>query len=223
MCIRDRFSSARVGTITAEVSELTQFALMRSTDTEPPTFSIWVDGIEPQTGSVIPPRPNISIVLQDPNGIDTEFLTLARRKDEGPFELLTDYELRTQGGIQTVPIDYQPVLFPGEYTFNITAQDFNGNAIGGDERIVTYRFFVTEAPDLTPPTIDIRITALGTGSTREPLDEPLIEGTVLTEQPRFKITLADDSALDETAFRLNFGSVYAVSYTHLTLPTILLV
>ncbi len=203
-----KFSSARVGTITAEVSELTQFALMRSTDTEPPTFSIWVDGIEPQTGSVIPPRPNISIVLQDPNGIDTEFLTLARRKDEGPFELLTDYELRTQGGIQTVPIDYQPVLFPGEYTFNITAQDFNGNAIGGDERIVTYRFFVTEAPDLTPPTIDIRITALGTGSTREPLDEPLIEGTVLTEQPRFKITLADDSALDETAFRLNFGSVY---------------
>ena len=203
-----KFSSAQVGTITADVSELTRFALMRNTDTEPPTFSIWVDGLEPQTGSVIPPRPKISIVLQDTNGIDIEFLTIARRKDGAPFELLTDYELRTQGGIQTVPIDYQPVLFPGEYTFNITAQDFNGNAIGGDEGIVTYRFFVTEAPDLTPPTIDIRITTPGTGSTREPLDEPLIDGTELTEQPRFKITLTDDSALDETAFRLNFGSVY---------------
>ena len=30
--------------------------------------------------------------------------------------------------------------------------------------IISYRFFVTEAPDLTPPTIDIQITALGTGS-----------------------------------------------------------
>ncbi len=203
-----KFSSARVGTITAEVSELTQFALMRSTDTEPPAFSIWVDGLQPQTGSVIPPRPNISIVLQDTNGIDTDFLTIARQKDSGPLELITDYELRTQGGFQTVPIDYQPILFPGEYIFNITAQDFNGNAIGGDEGLVVYRFFVTEAPDLTPPTIDIRVTAFGTGSTREPLDEPLIDGTVLTEQPRFKIILTDDNALDETAFRLNLGSVY---------------
>ena len=203
-----KFSSARTGTITAEVNKLTQFALMRSTDTEPPTFSIWVDGIQPQAGSVIPPRPSISIVLQDANGIDTEFLTIARQKDSGPLEPITDYEIRTQGGFQTVPIDYQPILFPGEHTFNITAQDFNGNTIGGDEGTVTYRFFVTEAPDLTPPTIDIRVTALGTGSTREPLDEPLIDGTVLTEQARFKITLTDDSALDETAFHLNFGNVY---------------
>ena len=203
-----KFSTARVGAIVAEINELTQFALMRSTDSEPPAFSIWVDGIQPQTGSVIPPRPKISIVLQDTNGVDTEFLTIARQKDSGPLELITDYELRTQGGNQTVPIDYQPILFPGEYTFNIKAQDFNGNTIGGDEEFVAYRFFVTEAPDLVPPTIDIRVTALGTGSTREPLDEPLIEGTVLTEQPRFKITLTDDSALDETAFLLNFGSVY---------------
>ncbi len=203
-----KFSSARTGTITAEVNELTQFALMRSTDTELPAFSIWVDGIQPQTGSVIPPRPNISIVLQDANGIDTEFLTITKQKDGGPPELITDYELRTQGGFQTVPIDYQPILFPGEHTFNITAQDFNGNTIGGDEGVVTYRFFVTEAPDLTPPTIDIRVTALRPSSTSEPLDEPLIDGTVLTEQSRFKITLTDDSALDETAFHLNFGNVY---------------
>ncbi|MXY28489.1 T9SS type A sorting domain-containing protein, partial [Candidatus Poribacteria bacterium] len=29
-----------------------------------------------------------------------------------------------------------------------------------------------------------------------------------TEQPRFKITLTDDSALDETSFNLGFGSLY---------------
>ena len=122
-------------------------------------------------------------------------------------QLLTN-EIRTQSGFQTVPIDYQPILFPGEHTFTITAQDFNGNTIGGDAGVVTYRFFVTEAPDLTPPTIDIRITTSGTGSTGDSLDEPLIDGTVLTEQSRFTITLTDDSALDETAFLLNFGSVY---------------
>ena len=94
----------------------------------------------PQTGSVIPPRPSLSIVLQDANGIDTEFLTITKQKDGGPLESITDYEIRTQSGFQTVPIDYQPILFPGEHTFTITAQDFNGNTIGGDAGVVTYRF-----------------------------------------------------------------------------------
>ncbi len=200
-----KFSTARVATITTEVTELTRFALMRSTDSEPPTFNFWVDGLQPQTGSVIAPRPAMSILLQDANGIDTEFFAMEQQKDGGPFEAVTDYELRTQGGLQTVPIDYRPILFPGEYTFNIRAQDFNGITIGGDEGIVSYRFFVIEAPDIAPPTIDIQVSARA----NEELDEPLTDGAVLTEQPRFKIILTDDSALDETTFRFNFGSLYA--------------
>ena len=203
-----KFSTARVATITAEVTELTQFALMRSTDTEPPTFNLWVDGLQPQTGSVIPPRPEISIVLQDTNGIDTEFFTFEQQKDNGPFETVTDYELRTRGGIEIVPIDYRPILFPGEYTFNIKAQDFNGNAIGGDDGVISYRFFVVEAPDITPPTIDIQVTTPSTSATNGTFDEPLTDGAVLTEQPHFTINLTDDSALDETSFQFNFGSLY---------------
>ena len=203
-----KFSTARVATITTEVTELTQFALMRSTDTEPPTFNLWVDGLQPQTGSVIPPRPEISIVLQDTNGIDTEFFTFEKRKDDEPFEPITDYELRTQGGIEIVPIDYRPILFPGEYTFNIKAQDFNGNTIGGDDGVVSYRFFVVEAPDITPPTIDIQVTTRGTSTTNEAFDKALTDGLVLTEQPHFTINLTDDSALDETSFQFNFGNLY---------------
>ncbi len=203
-----KFSSAKVGTITAEVSELTQFALMRSTDTEPPTFNMWIDGTQPQAGTVISPRPTISIILADPNGIDLDYFTFEKRKDGGAFEPITDYELRAQEKTQTVPIDYKPILFPGEHVFNMAARDFNGNAIGGDEEIVSYRFFVTEVPDLTPPIIDIQVTALGAGSASESVDESLIDGTVLTEQPRFKITLTDDSALDEDSFRIDFGSLY---------------
>ena len=204
-----KFSSARVATITTEVTKLTRFTLMRSTDTEPPTFNLWVDGLQPQTGSVIAPRPAIAIVLQDTNGIDIEFFAIDQQKDSGPFESITNYELRTQGGIQTVPIDYRPILFPGEYTFNISAQDFNRNAIGGDDGVISYRFFVIEAPDITPPTIDIQVGARG--SANETLEEyPLIDGTVLTEQPRFKIILTDDNALDETTFRFNFGSLHEI-------------
>ena len=203
-----KFSSARVATITAEVDELTRFALMRSTDNEPPTFNLWVDGVQPQTGSVIPPRPAISIVLQDTNGVDVEFFTFDKQKNDGPFEPVTDYELRIQNSIETVPIDYRPILFPGEYTFNIGAQDFNRNTIGGDAGIVTYRFVVIEEPDITPPNIDIQVTGSGTGDANGGLDESLTNGAVLTEQPRFKVVLTDDSALDETTFRFNFGSVY---------------
>ena len=199
-----KFSTARVATITTEVTELTRFALMRSTDSESPTFNFWVDGLQPQTGSVIAPRPAISMLLQDANGIDTEFFAIEQQKDGGPFETVTDYELRTQGGLQTVPIDYRPILFPGEYTFNIRAQDFNGNTIGGDEGMISYRFFVIEAPDIAPPTIDIQVGARA----NEELDEPLTDGAMLTEQPRFKIILTDDSALDATTFRFNFGSLY---------------
>ena len=199
-----KFSSAQVATITAETDELTRFALMRSTDTEPPTFNLWVDGIQPQTGSVIPPRPEISIVLQDANGVDAKFFTFDKRKNDGPFEPITDYELRIQSGIETVPIDYRPILFPGEYTFNIGAQDFNGNTIGGDTGTVSYRFFVIEEPDVTPPTIEIEITDDANGQ----LDASLTNGTVLTEQPKFKIILTDDSALDETTFQFNFGNVF---------------
>ncbi len=203
-----KFSTARVATITTEITELTQFALMRSTDTEPPTFNLWVDDLQPQTGSVISPRPKISIVLQDTNGIDTGFFTFEMRKDDGPFEPVPDYELRLQGGIEIVPIDYRPVLFPGEYTFNIKAQDFNGNTIGGDDGVVSYRFFVTEVPDITPPAIEIRVATVGTGTANETFDEPLTDGAVLREQPHFTITLTDDNALDETTFRFNFGNLY---------------
>ncbi len=203
-----KFSTARVASITTEVTKLTQFALIRSTDTEPPTFNLWVDGLQPQTGSVIPPRPEISIVLQDTNGIDTEFFTFEKQKDDGPFEPVTDYELRMQSGIEIIPIDYRPILFPGEYTFNIKAQDFNGNAIGGDDGVLSYRFFVVEAPDITPPTIDIQVTTHGTGETNGAFEEPLTDGAVLTEQPHFTINLTDDSGLDDSTFRFNFGNLY---------------
>ena len=209
-----KFSSARVGTITAEVTELTPFALMRSEDTKPPEFAIWVDGIQPQTGSVIPPRPKISIVLQDANGIDPAFLSLAKRKDGGPLELLTDYELRAESGnLQTVPIAYQPILFPGEYTFEIRAQDFNANAVGGDAGAIIYRFFVTEEPDITPPLIEMRVNddVLATGGGPQQVSTPgsLQEsGILLSSQPHFEIVLTDDSALDDAGFSLALGSAY---------------
>ena len=216
-----KFSSARVGTITAEVRELTPFALMRSTDTTPPAFQIWVDGIQPQTGSVIPPRPTVSILIEDANGIDLETLTLARRKDDGQFEPIpsgtvargpvprTPYHRRTESGIYSVPLDYKPILFPGEWTFDIRAQDFNGNALGGEDGGITYRFFVTEEPDVTPPDIEIELVQLSTEEGTASGDSVLFtDGAVLTEQPRFDIKLTDDGAIDDTTFSIALSEAY---------------
>ena len=216
-----KFSSARVGTITAEVTELTHFALMRSTDTTPPSFQIWVDGIQPQTGSVIPPRPTISMLIEDANGIDLETLTLARRKDDGAFEPIpsgtvargpvprTPYHRRAESGIYSVPLDYKPLLFPGEWTFEIRAQDFNGHPLGGEADGLTYRFFVTEEPDITPPDIEIELVRLSTEEGTESGDSVLFtDGAVLTEQPRFDIKLSDDGAIDDTTFSLALSEAY---------------
>ncbi len=215
-----KFSSARVGTITAEVTELTPFTLMHTTDNEPPSFQIWVDGIQPQTGSVIPPRPTFSILFEDENGIDIDTLSFAKRKDGGPTQKLTEggpdgYQRRTESGIYTLPIDYQPILFPGEHTFEFQVQDFNANPIGGEDRNITYRFFVTEEPDITPPEILVRVlandspTAGGSATHRsETTDIEITDGIILTQQPQFEITLTDDGALDNTSFNLALNQTY---------------
>ena len=69
-------------------------------------------------------------------------------------------------------------------------------------------FLSSKNPISRPPTIEIQVTTSGTGAANQALDEPLTDGAVLTEQPHFTITLTDDSALDETAFQFNFGSLY---------------
>ena len=204
-----KFSTANVGTISADVTELTPLTLISSDDTEAPTFKIWVDGIEPQDGSVIPPRPLISMLLQDANGIDLDTLSIRRGDNGKPLVPVTDYIRRNKSelpaqileDVNTVPIDYKPILFPGEYAFEIEVRDFDGNAIGGKAKHIQTRFFVIQNPDVISPIIDIFVndTKIEAGAADI--------ATHITKQPRCDVRVSDDIALDDTLLNIRFNRV----------------
>ena len=189
-----KFSKTTVGIVSAKTSELSTFALMQSSDQEPPKIQLWVDGEIPRAASVIPPRPQISLLLTDENGVDLDSFSLAVSKDGRAFETIKDLEIGG-GQVTSVSIRYKPTLFIGRYRFRIRASDLTGNMLGGEDGFRDFTFSVVEQPDLEPPTIEIRVN-----------DEVLMDGTVIREQPKFEISIADEDRIDPTTIQFAFGS-----------------
>lgn len=206
-----KFSSAQVGTITAQATELTPFTLISSDDVQPPTFNLWVDGVQPQTGSVIAPRPHISILLEDADGVNLDTLVIRRGDNGKPLEPISDYTFRNSKNVNTVPIDYKPILFPGEYAFEIEARDFNGNAIGGEAEKIQTRFVVIEMPDIDPPIIEILVNdevLVGQVSDANSLGElKNIGKNLITRQPHCEIRVTDETALDVALLNITFNQI----------------
>ena len=206
-----KFSSAQVGTITAQTTELTPFTLISSDDAKPPTFNLWVDGVQPQTGSVIAPRPHISILLEDTDGVNLDTLIIRRGDNGKPLKPISDYTLRNPKDVNTVPIDYKPILFPGEYAFEIEARDFNGNAIGGEAEKIQTRFIVIEMPDVTSPVVEILVNdeiLVGEVSDANSLGElKNIGKNRITQQPHCEIRVTDETALDGSLLNITFNQI----------------
>ncbi len=206
-----KFSSALVGTITAQTTELMPFTLMSSDDVQPPTFNLWIDGVQPQTGSVIAPRPLISILLEDADGVNLNTLIIRRGDNGKPLKPISDYVLRNPKNVNTVPIDYEPILFPGEYAFEIEARDFNGNAIGGKAEKIQTRFVVIDMPDITPPVVEVLVNdevLVGEVSDANSLGELKNMGkNRITQQPRCEIQVTDETALDGTLLNITFNKL----------------
>ncbi len=200
-----KFSTAQVATITAEATELTPFTLLSSDDNEPPKFNLWIDGVQPQAGSVIAPRPHFSILLEDVDGVNLDTLVIRRGDNGKPLKPISDYILRNPKDVNTVPIDYKPILFPGEYAFEIEASDFNANAIGGKEGIFKTRFTVVDMPDITPPVIEIFVNdevLEVTDTTSADMDKNRI-----SEQPYCEIRVTDETALDDSLLNITFNQI----------------
>ena len=200
-----KFSTAAVGVVSTKTKDLSTFALMQSTDQDPPKLQLWVDGKVPHVGtsnqdsrngdgSIIPPRPKISLLLEDENGVDLDSFTLAVSKDEGTFETIKDFKVVSRGQVTAVPIRYKPTLFIGRYRFRISVKDLNGNPLGGEGGFREFRFFVEQQPDLEPPTIEIRING-----------EVLTDGEIIHEQPQFEILTADESGIDPARVQFAFS------------------
>ena len=189
-----KFSKMTVGIISAEIRELSTFALMESSDQEPPKIQLWVDGEIPRSGSTIPPRPQISLLLTDKNGVDMDNFNLAVSKDGGTFETIKDLEIGSRQ-VTSVSIRYKPTLFIGRYSLRIGASDLTGNPLGGEGGFHEFTFFVEEQPDLEPPTVEIRVN-----------DEVLTDGAVIRKQPKFEILIADEGKISPTTIQFAFGS-----------------
>ena len=206
-----KFSTAQVGTVTAEATELTPFTLISNEDNTGPDFALWIDGVKPQKGSVIAPRPYISILLEDENGVDLDTLVIRKGDNGKPLEPISDYTLRNPKDVNTVPIDYKPILYPGEYAFEIEARDFNGNAIGGKAAKIQTQFLVTEMPDIMPPVIEIMVNdemLIGTELNADSLGELKNFGkNRITQQPKCEIHVIDETALDISLLNITFNKI----------------
>ncbi|MCH8290157.1 hypothetical protein IH992_03505 [Candidatus Poribacteria bacterium] len=189
-----KFSTATVGVISTKVRELKPFALMTTSDVESPKLQLWVNGEILERGSVIPPRPEISLFLEDTNGIDLDSFKFAVSKNDGPLEQITEFDIANTEQITTVPIRYKPILFIGRYLFRIWFQDLNGNWVGGDGYFREFLFRVEEQPDLEPPRIEILVNG-----------EILTDGATFNEQTQFEIQITDEYGIDPKTVQLAFG------------------
>ena len=190
-----KFRKTTVGVISAQTRNLATFALMQSTDQEPPKIQLWVDGEIPRPGSTISPRPQISLLLTDENGVDLETFNLAVSKDGEPFEKINNLEIEAGGQRTSISLRYQPTLFIGNYRFRIRANDLIGNTLRGEDGFREFMFSVTEQPDLEPPTVEISVN-----------NEILTDGAIIREQPKFEILIDDESGINPATIQFAFGA-----------------
>jgi len=169
--------------------------LMHSNDATPPIIQLWVNGILPQSGAVIPPRPTISLMLSDVNGIDISSLSFSVSVNDRDFHVVPneDYVVSERNQLDNIPIFYSPVLNIGKYRYRIGVKDFNGNSAKSDIGDYSeFMFLVEEQPDLNPPVIEV--TADG---------QVLTNGQVFSKSPTFVINISDDHALDKSKILLS--------------------
>ena len=189
-----KFRKTTVGIVSAGTRELSTFALMQSSDREPSKIQLWVDGEVPRPGSTIPPRPQISLLLTDKNGMDLDTFSLAMSKDGGTFEVIEDLEI-SDGQVTSVSLRYKPTLFMGSYRFRVRANDLIGNTLGGKDGFREFTFSVVDQPDLESPTVEISVN-----------DEVLMDGETIREQPKIEILIDDDGGISPLTIQFAFGS-----------------
>ena len=191
-----KFGTKTVGIVSTEVSDFNPFALMAHSDTHAPRLKLWVDGESLNSGSVISSRPQISMILEDLNGIDMDAFRFVVSKNGGPFKKITEFTLTNPEQVTTVTIFYAPVLSVGRYLYRIWAEDLNGNELGNDGGYSEFILFVEEPPDIESPEVEICIN-----------QEALTDGMVVQEQPEIDVQLADDYGIDFTSIKFLFAKV----------------
>ncbi|MBM3214278.1 hypothetical protein FJZ36_05130 [Candidatus Poribacteria bacterium] len=165
------------------------FSLLEDRDRRAPSVRLFVNNETPKVGSVIPPRPTITCLVSDQNGVDVDSFTIeVRRQDEASFTSVP----RDQITVNPIPIEttsfrYRPIFYIGTYILRITVKDLAGlHASDNGNPYVDFVFSVDENPDLDPPKLALAASA-----------GPVHDGDVLDYSPKqFSISMTDSHALD---------------------------
>ena len=191
-----KFSTKTVGFVSTETSELSPFALMTSLDTQSPRLQLWLDGELLQSGKVISPRPIISMILGDANGIDMDAFRFVVSKNGGPLREITEFTITNPEQNPPVTIYYAPVLSVGRYLYRIWAKDMNGNVLENDGGYSEFMLMVEEPPDVDPPEVEIRLN-----------QEIMTDGMVVLDQPEIEVQLADNYGIDSNTVQVSFAKL----------------
>jgi len=191
------FQTLSTGIVRAKTSSIKTIALMHSNDVTHPNVELWVNGLIPQSGVVIPPKPTMSLMLSDVNGIDMDSFSFMVSVNDRDFHQVpkSDYVVSERSQLDSIPIFYSPVLNIGKYRYRISVKDFVGNISKSDNGdFLAFMFLVEENPDLSSPTVKVTVNG-----------QPLTDGEILRKSPVFNISVSDDHILDMSKFVLSMA------------------
>lgn len=193
------FDTLFAGIVRAEVSQMGTFTLMRSNDNIQPNVELWVNGQIPKSGAVIPPRPTMSLMLSDVNGIDMNTLSFMVSVNDREFHQVprSDYVLSERSQLDSIPIFYSPILNIGKYKYRISVGDFNGNiSKSGNGDYLEFMFLVEQKPDMTSPVITVAIDGM-----------ILTDGEIYHKSPTFNISINDDHAIEKSQIIISMATL----------------
>ncbi|MBD3183790.1 hypothetical protein GF312_16015 [Candidatus Poribacteria bacterium] len=195
------FNTLYTGLVKAKINSLNTLALMHSEDRISPEIQLWINRESPQSGIVIPPKPDISILLSDNNGIDVESLSFMVSVNDRDFYPVTkdDYVFSDRASnvntLTNIPVFYSPTLNIGKYRYRISVKDLNGNKSNVDDAdYIEFMFLVEEKPDETPPVITVNLDG-----------ETLVDGMMLDKSPEIRVKIDDDHALEPSTIAFSMG------------------
>lgn len=193
-----RVRVGRVMTVEAETPRMGTYTLLRDIDGSPPTVQVFVNDLTPQSGEVIPPRPTMTLLLSDPNGINVDTFRFERQKlGETAIEQVdpATYTLNPRP-VDQVSITHRPILFIGTYLMRVYITDLAGmTAQSAQGPFAEFLFLVEEDPDLEPPTFTLSYE----GGVLE-------NGQLLTETPQeFTLHVQESHALDIGTLEISVG------------------
>ncbi|MGB9595316.1 MAG: C25 family cysteine peptidase [Candidatus Poribacteria bacterium] len=192
------FQTLFTGSVKAKIKELKTIALMHNNDNISPNVELWVNGLIPKSGAVIPPKPTISLMLSDSNGVDVSSLKFMVSVNDREFSEVprSDYVLSDRSQLDNIPIFYSPTLNIGKYRYRISVKDFNGNISYSDNGdFYEFMFLVEEKPDLSPPTIIVTVDG-----------KTIQDGEIFSKSPIFNINISDDNAIDIEKIEFSMSS-----------------